>query len=114
MKVDVYRNLHTKTWSVRANGRVCAHPDLVVINNAKFVVQPAGWLRVWKTGRKNVHAFVRGEWDSQLSLPLITDQFIEVTYNPWNGSSFMDLSGNRIYQARQVILTKTFKCFALI
>jgi hypothetical protein len=62
VNVDVYRNLRTGTWSVRdrSTGRVIAHPTYVMVSNVDLVVQPAGRERVRHTGRKNVHAFVRG------------------------------------------------------
>ena len=62
MKVEVYKNLHKDTWSIRdqSTGRVVDHSDHVLIKDAKFVVQKGGRNRVLKEKRKNVHAFVRG------------------------------------------------------
>ena len=64
MKVDVYRNLHKKCWSIRsvATGRVVAHKSDATVANAKFIVQPAGRAKVLREKKKNVHAFIRGEW----------------------------------------------------
>ena len=63
MRVEVYFNLHKYTWSVRSarTGRVILHTDNVHIRNPEFVVRQAGRNRVLREGKKNVHAFVRGE-----------------------------------------------------
>ena len=63
MRVEVYFNLHKHTFSVRSckTGRVLVHTDKVHIANPKFVVRQSGRNRVLREGRKNVHAFVRGE-----------------------------------------------------
>ena len=49
--VDVYKNLHKDTWSIRSvkTGRVIGHSDLLLLVDAEFIVR-----------RKNVHAVVRG------------------------------------------------------
>ena len=65
MKVQVYWNYHKKMWSVVARegynkGRVVSYADKVLIEDAKFVVQPAGNAKVRRDKKKNVHAFVRG------------------------------------------------------
>ncbi len=87
MKVKVYRNLHKDCYSVMAAegpnyGRVIAHRDRVVLRNATFTVSQAGRQRVLDTGRKNVHAFVRGEWDEadRFCRPLAGG--VEVRYSP--------------------------------
>lgn len=63
MRVEVYFNLHKYTWSVRSarTGRVILHTDKVHIRDPEFVVRQAGRERVLREGKKNVHAFVRGE-----------------------------------------------------
>lgn len=66
MRVEVYYNLHSGRWSVRAldgehRGRVVAHAAQVTISDAEFAVSEAGRQRVIREQRKNVHAFVRGE-----------------------------------------------------
>jgi hypothetical protein len=88
-KVEIYWNLHKKVFSVRARsgeqrGRVIAHVDKFVLNNVSFVVNQAGRARVLQEQRKNVHAFVRGEWaestDAKMSV---------VTYNPYKYQTFV-------------------------
>ena len=113
MKVDVYRNLHKDCWSIRHQGKVIAHTDTVVLTFVKFVVQPAGRIRTIKERRKNVHAFVRGLWEPQLVFPLLNQQFKEVKYNPYINSTFVDLDGNSIYEAKTAVLCNR-KCFVII
>lgn len=62
VQVDAYRNLRAGGYSLRdrKTGRVVAIVDAVTLRDVKFVVQPAGRARVLATGRKQVHAFVRG------------------------------------------------------
>lgn len=82
MRVEVYKST-TRTgrfryWSIRAaegadRGRVIARRAELMIHGPAFVVQPAGRERVRATGRKNVHAFVRGEFDESITpwLPVV-------------------------------------------
>lgn len=95
MRVEVYRNLHTGTWSVRdlepgspTRGRVIDHPGSVILDHPEFVVQPAGRERVRREGQKNVHAFVRGELVDEV--PEFSVEIGEqVTYNPYKNDSFV-------------------------
>ena len=77
-RVEVYRNLHNNTFSVRLlrprlgrgdysrwrlKGKVIKHLEnwmTLNLQNIKFAVQPAGREKVRREGKKNVHAFVRG------------------------------------------------------
>jgi len=77
-RVEVYRNLHNDSFSVRLlrpspsgpihrgrrlKGTVIRHVpnhEALYLQNVKFAVQPAGHARVLHEGKKNVHAFVRG------------------------------------------------------
>ena len=113
MIVDVYRNLHKKTWSIRdrKTGRVVGHQKEVNVLDAKFVVQPSGRARVLQEGRKNVHAFVRGTLatyqeglDDPRTFYLITPH--AVRYHPYQaGHFFYDFPKNRIDKADMVELT---------
>ncbi len=72
MRVQVYWNLHKDCWSVVAlegdqKGRVVTHADKVLLRGATFSVQPAGNAKVRREKKKNVHAFVRGEWMAALA-----------------------------------------------
>jgi len=90
-RVDVYRNLHNGTWSVRdcQTGRVIAHMDTCSIYDAELVVQPAGRRRVLREGRKNVHAFARGYIHNPApSWTLLKRYMRKITYNPYKAASF--------------------------
>ena len=94
MRVEVYRNLHKNCWSIRnlKTGRVVRHSNEVFIEDAKFVVQPAGREKVLREKKKNVHAFVRGNW-----LPYkphkISKTFLPNTYsyNPYKFNHFYNI-----------------------
>ena len=87
MRVEVYFNLHKKLWSVRdlSTGLVVGHVDEIAIKDPSFAVQPAGRRKVLREGRKNVHAFVRGE---RIERPQLTADDVwfgsnPVYYNPY-------------------------------
>ena len=88
MRVSVYRNLHKKCYSVVCmepgpqRGRVIHHCADIDLQDARFVVQPAGWQKVRAGGPKNVHAFVRGDWYGVLNPDI--DTRLKVSYNPRN------------------------------
>lgn len=60
--VYVHRNLNRKgVWySVLQNNQVVAHAKAVMLSEAEFVVRQAGAVRAKSTGKRNVHAFVKG------------------------------------------------------
>ena len=94
MKVEVYFNLHKRLWSVRkcSTGRVVLHTDKVHIRDPKFVVRKAGRERVLREGKKNVHAFVRGELSTHFYDfdPDYIDYTL-VSYNPYKHDTFVDV-----------------------
>ncbi len=97
-KYRVYRNLHQDCWSIknfeygtRDYGKVLYHAQEVYLENVKYVVSDAGFQRVHREGRKNVHAYVEGypvpcERVNQrlLNTPEIGGTTIEkwISYNP--------------------------------
>lgn len=104
-RVEVYRNLHTGTWSVRdtRTGRVIAHPDRVAVTDAVFVVRPAGRAKVLAEGRKNVHAFVRGTLAE--APDVLPDGAVEAYYNPYRFGSFVDrATGQPLVESPLVVL----------
>jgi len=122
MRVEVYRNLHTGKMSVReAGGRVLTHEDQVFLANPRFVVQPAGRERVRREGKKNVHAFVRGELRGfSVGQNLGFDnwqQWEEATYNPYKYDSFvakadetpLDYASRAVVTTRGVYFARSFE-----
>lgn len=114
--VDVYRNLHTGTWSAKAveappalRGRVVAHPLRVVLTDCAFRVNARGRDKVRATCSKNVHSVVRGvpatrrpAWPQRLTA--------EVGYNPYLFDGFVLLAnGALIRRAAWVAFPATSK-----
>ena len=99
---DIYRNLHSGTWSLvdRRVGKVAAHPDEAGMADVSLVVQPAGNRKVRETKKKLVHAFVRGrfvdvEAYSRFSKDDVRRQGVEITYNPYKHTSFVEADTER-------------------
>jgi hypothetical protein len=94
MRVKCYFNLHKKLFSVVAmegdnKGRVIAHVPNITLENAEFKVSEAGRQRVIREKRKNVHAFVVGEWARFNAAIDCAMGGIPVTYNPYKFPSFV-------------------------
>lgn len=113
--VQVYRNLHRKCWSVRdrKTRRVVDRTDVIILADCTFKVSEAGRQRVLATGRKNVHAFVRGDRDSTRKLEVARQgymrrwQMTEVTYDPRKGPSFVRKdTGLPVFKADLVVLSR--------
>ena len=87
-KIEVYRNLHKKCWSIRQSGASVIHADFVEIKEPQFVVQQGGNARVRREKRKNVHAFVRGYLTERVGIFPKNQKL--VTYNPYKHTSFVE------------------------
>jgi len=93
MNVQVYWNLHKNVWSVRHKGKVISHQGIICLSDVTFRVQPAGRDRVRREGKKNVHAFACGTYDTR-SLPNSViirggEGMRKITYNPYRFDSFV-------------------------
>jgi len=99
-KIEVYRNLHKNCFSVRHKGKVVGYlndSEQLALTNVKFVVQPAGRAKVLRENKKNVHAFVRGEYvgyENNLTNNLYFGEFKDldfyaVSYNPYKSDKFV-------------------------
>lgn len=93
MRVEVYFNLHKHVWSVRqcSTGRVILHTDKVHIRDPQFVVRKSGRDRVLREGKKNVHAFVRGEITHFDDFNPDYLDYSLVSYNPYKFDTFVDV-----------------------
>lgn len=95
LRVQVYKNLHRGTWSVRQGGLVVAHPTEIILKDCRFHVQPAGRAKVLAEKKKNVHAYISGflsnaaECNGQLD-----KRHTVVRYNPYEMAGFQDGDGN--------------------
>ena len=94
-KVRVYWNLHKNVWSIQdcKSGLVIDHKAWVVLEG-NFVVREGGQKRVRQEGKKNVHAFVRG--DATYFSPILLAHIDKdcqtldnVMYNPYKYDSFV-------------------------
>jgi hypothetical protein len=113
---QVYFNLHKRLFSVQQSGKVYAHADGVLLENARFNVAKAGQRKVRETGRKNVHARVSGySFEEIASHRLVTlrqmvDSFYatgwkRAVYNPYLTDTFVDGStGEPVHDARRVLM----------
>lgn len=59
--VEVYFNRTRGLWSVRVDGSVVCHAELVVLHNAEFCVSDSGVERIRDRGAREVVAWVRGQ-----------------------------------------------------
>ena len=99
-KIEVYRNLHKNCFSVRHKGKVVGYlhdNEQLALTNVTFAVQPAGRAKVLRENKKNVHAFVRGEYvgfENNLTNNLYFGEFEDldfyaVSYNPYKSDKFV-------------------------
>lgn len=107
MRVFVYRNLHRQCFSIKAlegpnKGRVIARRDFVELTGVRFKVSEAGRQRVLRTGQKNVHAGVVGEWTDSQEMDTADTQ--PVRYNPRECSTFLTQDGQPIFEASKALL----------
>lgn len=104
MIVEVYRNLHKSTWSIRnaRTRRVQEHLDQLELVNCTFVVYESGRQRVIHEQRKNVHAFVRGEMVTSDSKERSKTAPKRLRYNPYKCGSFV-VAGQPCKSAARVI-----------
>ena len=107
MRVEAYWNLHLNCISFRETrrGGKVQHAESLQLENVTFSVQPAGREKVRREGRKNVHAFVRGEVVSVGQGCPPRGEWVKVTYNPYKFDSFVIAeTGEPIHQARAVVI----------
>jgi hypothetical protein len=108
--VESFYNLHKHVLSVRRKGKVVAHVPSVMLENAKFAVQPAGREKVLREKRKNVHAFVRGHYEpikseDVMDLSESVYNWQRVYYNPYKTKTFEIMeTGEPIHEAIRVII----------
>lgn len=97
-KVFVYKNLHKGCWSIKQDGLVKAHATELTLYGCNMKINRKGRERVLMEKRKNVHAGIKGYLkDADLERvwsDLPEDQFIEITYNPYKYSSFVQIEDN--------------------
>jgi hypothetical protein len=100
--VEVYRNLHKKCLSVRQAGLVRCHVESVTLQDVQFRVSQSGRRRVIESGRKNVHAVIRGV------LPLVELSGIgeQIRYNPYKMVGFTTRENRVVQSAEQSTISR--------
>ena len=101
--VDVYRCLPRKgrVYSIRQNGKVVGHTEVLNLSHVSFVVNEAGKKRAICTKKRNVHAFIRGFIkDSNVMHTLYP-----LSYCPFNKEGFM-LEGKEVQSSPFVAIRK--------
>lgn len=120
MRVETYFNLHKQCLSYRPCGGLgpsnkVKHAQSMILNNVRFAVQPAGRERVRREGRKNVHAFIRGDlsWVAGVDEDImdynannmLRQNYPLITYNPYKHDSFVMADTHEpIHGATQVVV----------
>lgn len=104
-KFQFYRNLHTKTFSLRYRGKVIGHPTSVLCSDCTFIVSDTGRQKVLREKRKNVHAYIASMSHELLSETPTLSEYIEVYYNPYTTDSFV-VKGteNKVLKVDKVLL----------
>jgi len=97
MRVEIYFNLHKKVFSMRHKGKVIAHVCNAMLKHVTYVVQPAGRAKVLREGKKNVHAFARGELIERI--PLFNYRGNVAKYNPYKAATFVDIDDEPLYKS---------------
>ena len=126
-KIEVYRNLHKKCFSIRHKGKVVGYlqdSEQLALTNVKFVVQPAGRAKVLREKKKNVHAFVRGEFigfigfrsgpydrkRDEMYLEKFEDlDFLTVSYDPYKSNKFVVRETEKPIEGSQHVLIRDGK-----
>lgn len=119
--MQVYFNLHKKSWSVRdpRTGRVINKGQtqcLVVLRDVTFKVSEAGRQRVIREKRKNVHAFACGDpvgfgSDPAFNAPgavarLLASATVPVSYNPYKAGHFVRTdTGEAVHSCTLLVMT---------
>lgn len=91
--VFLYRNLNRRgrVYSLRQKGLVVAHAERVCLKDCTFHVSEAGRQRVLKTGRKNIHAGIRGTitGSGMGTTAKEASKLPRISYDPMKGPSFV-------------------------
>lgn len=104
--VEVYRNLRTKCWSIKSNGRVLLYPSVAYLENVKFKIWHGAIKTIRKNRRKTPCAFVCGHLlmcsIENVNIQLSND-WSEVKFNPYTHDYFM-CNNKRIDSAQLAIM----------
>ena len=107
MRVRVYWNLHRKCYSVMEarTGVVIQHANAVMLLDVRYTVQPAGYARTIREGRKCVHAFIDGTLVNNKLIDF--EQARRVTYNPQRGPHWHDKDTGEVLKTASAVRATT-------
>tara|TARA_E500000318_G_scaffold32282_2_gene32078 strand:- start:572 stop:952 length:381 start_codon:yes stop_codon:yes gene_type:complete len=90
---------------MRHKGKVIAHVCKATLKDVSFVVQPAGRAKVLREGKKNVHAFARGELVDQI--PIDGESIM-------TGHTDYDWNYNKIYKKPKIAKYNPYKAATFV
>lgn len=97
--------MHKGCLSLRHKGIVVSHANSVFVTDVSFIVSQKGRERVLRDKRKNVHAFVRGQYDPNINLNLDDYDKELISYNPYKfGYFYNKLNNSPVYRANIVYI----------
>jgi hypothetical protein len=112
MLVDVYKNLHTGSFSIRCakSKLVLGHCETVRLQDGIFKVSESGRLKTISEKRKRVHAYVRGTLlgvnESR------DDSFTQlIYYNPYVTSHFVNNETHSVIERADEVFIEGKFCF---
>jgi hypothetical protein len=114
-KYYIYRNLHTKGFSIRYRGKVIDRLFTFTAEGVIFKVNELGRQRVIQEKQKNVHAFVVADKYTKEEYPFLSfgevDVLYKISYNPYSNAHFI-CNGKNISIARKIVF-QNGRCFLL-
>jgi hypothetical protein len=114
-KYYIYRNLHTKGFSIRYRGLVIDRLMTFSADGVIFKVNELGRQRVIQEKKKNVHAFVVADKYTKEEYPFLSfgevDALHKISYNPYLDTHFV-CNGKRIDFAQKIVF-QNGRCFLL-
>lgn len=109
-RVRVYYNLHKKCYSIisKIEGRwlLVAHAERVTLHNAKTIVSQAGRNRVLESKRKNVHAYIEGDFYTMSDMIPANMQAMgagSLYYNPYEVDCFVDKDSRKEVKTAKLV-----------
>jgi len=115
-QAKVYRNLNRKCWSVLGkDNRLLLHAEALVLEDCTFVVQEGGRQRVLREGRKNVHAYAKGNIAPMAVHQVYRPNLKRVLYNPYRADTFVweHDKEETVSESKCVLLNNDGKMYAI-
>ena len=108
-QIEVYRNLNRKgkVYSIKQQGLVVAHTTSICMFASTFVVNQSGKKRAIETKQRNVHAFIRGFYATNVIGLTSKDRLpITIMYKPFDKKGFCNNTGKEYSGARYCIINE--------